>query len=110
MHGYSFDRVRSSLQQARLVVDGFQDAGGRRDPLGKSFQRSMKRDSGPDRISHLGQRFRDELCKITLGWLAGLESSGGLGLAIDAIDAEGAPVLSVEVPCDEIPAISGVNE
>lgn len=110
VHDDSFKRPGAGLQKTRLLIDGFENACGRWNSLRKILERGMQCDARTDRIRSLRKRFHDELGEISFGRFARLKSDGDFGFAVDAIDAEGAPVLAGAVPCDEIPAGSGVDE
>src|SRR4029077_8043732 len=106
MDGDGFPGMRSGRQEAGSGTGCFQGSGGRRYSLGDHLDRGMQRYACPAGIGHLRERFRDEGDEISLGGLAGLELCRRLDLALDAIDAERAPVFPADVPGHQIPAIS----
>src|ERR1700728_4171725 len=104
----SFQRMRTGVQRTGFVIDRLKHSTRRWNSLRQRFQRRMQRDPGTVWILHLRQRLRDEYGEISLGRLAWLEASRGLRLTFDPIDAKGSPVLSSDVPRNQIPAIAGV--
>ena len=94
----------------RLPIDGFQGAERGRDPLGQSVEWAMQSHARRIRIGHVRDGFGDECCKAAFGLLARLESQGSPELSLDTIDTEGTPIITREIPCGQIPAISGVYE
>jgi len=110
MHDDAFKRPGTGLQEARALIDRFENSRGRRNLFRKFLKRGMQSNSRADWIGSLRKRFGDELGEVSFGRFARLEANGDFGLTVDAIDTEGAPIVASAVPCDEVPAGSSMDE
>src|SRR5579864_1324598 len=104
------ERMRTGVQHAGLLIDGFQCAERGRYPFGQSIKWTMQRHSSRIRIGNVRDGFGDECCEAAFGLLAWLEAQGSLELSLNPIDAEGAPIVAGEIPSGQIPAITGVYQ
>src|SRR5437764_13003981 len=102
------ERMRTGVQHAGLLVDGFQCAERGRDPLGQSVEWAMQGHASRIGIGHVRDGFGDECRETAFRLLAWLESQRSLELSLDTIDAEGTPVIPREITCGQIPAIAVV--
>src|SRR5207248_7157517 len=99
------ERMRTGVQHAGLLIDGFQRAERGRDPLGQSVEWAMQRHASRIWIGYVRNGFGDKCREPAFGFLARLESQRSLELSLDAIDAKSTPIIARQIPRGQIPAI-----
>src|SRR6185436_18622103 len=96
-------------QHAVLAIERLEHPDPAWNPLGELAARAREFQSCAARIRLIGNRLRYELHDV-VRQLARREARAGLGDAADAIGAERAPVLALQIPRHEVPASAGMCE
>src|SRR6185436_17279612 len=91
-------------------VEGLDRPGPRRDALAQLGRRQVHRHPGLVAMQSRRDALGDVRGGISGRRLAGLEANPGRGRSCEAVDAEGAPVLALAVPSEEVPATSEVDQ
>src|SRR5262245_43071184 len=102
--------MRTGVQAATLCVEGLEHTGGRRDALGDGLERRMQNHARLKGILRIGHLLGD-ICGEILRWqLARGKARAGCERRLDAVDSKRAPIAATDIPGNEVPAASGVNE
>ena len=99
-------------QQAACARLGLQRAAGGRDPLGRLLQRDEQPDDGRATAYARVETPRETYAaRSSAGGVRGREARAVRRAWVSiAVDAEGAPVVAVEVPGDQVPAALGADQ